>query len=981
MSKAQSAGSRSQYARVISALEPRLVADLLAPSADADPVAEGEPAEGVLGSLVAVLTSREVAAATIDLHIVCEKGHERAMAALGTTLASCLPTDVTVRITPLIVGPNVGGDLGDHPEIFTPGRASALGEMMTSVLIDGVSGTPTARRALTAAADAWGVPVLLRVASTVYSRRPLGDLTSSRLLGALHFALTEPRSRENDVEILRRGYEGLVTHRNETGYRATRSLDHLLVQERSVGLPDHHSACADLLERQEEPGLAEQLRILIGHWLRHRIWSINHVHEMVLHDEAHSVAVDRNVASLCEPLLRTPGSGIEPWDVFVLALAAWLHDWGHASAHVGGFTPTDPLEVRNYHGPLTAKRLVQERGQHGITDTLIPDYVQDKKKPTYRLESEVALLCSHHQGWTSCSETAPRDDFEPSHYFSVIRGSQFTAAVADGLGINRSFADDFRHRFPESTATRDRGLQQMYKLVTLLRLADAADIGAHRVPDFDTQHTNRGAALDSLLSQIKGILTLRSTAAAQASRSEPDGQSDIEAFDAVNVSYRELLGSAKSQAHWADGEMEKRIDDVVRGTDQVQWARPAKADDPIGQQLVRWAWNYSTHVVKQVAFYQAHRQVRAVIPTLVRGRRGLDLTLFVVPMGRDEPAKDDADAALRQVRRVVVREFGVAVDENGDVVVDENDEVVVDWNDLTTVHKADLANHLQGHLGIDYRTVRAQAYVPDLRVRGEIETPPRPRALTPRSNADHQSLDWCGFGPDGPLLAPLGDTGPVGVVQTIPWLDKAYPMALSADGMHVAACVGGVLEIYEVSSGRACQRRRLTGEDATVLALRRADEAFYLVLTEASELLRIRIPVADRGSSIDRTEVASRLVGAVHIFNDVHLVTADGLVDGPRAASLMRGMPAVRCLDAIQVLDRVAWAVVPADRSGQVLVWSARRGADPHHLDDIRAEVAPVPDGRSVDDAVWVREPHGSTARLVVVRGGVPFVHGVDVAP
>jgi len=941
--------------------------------------ASDEVVQGAVKPLIDILMwPRVKAAQVVELTVVTKAEVLDVVGPLRDALVELIPHPVDLEVRMVTVTGPVGGAIGDHPEFFATGTTSltaaaafredknspsagpSTGEapgQQPAVFVNGLCGTADLRRALCATADAWGAPVLLSADEHIYARRPLGELTSSVLLGALRFALTTTWSPERDVELLSRGFDGLVTRNGDSArYRATRTLDHLLADDRFIGLPDHFSACADLLERHNEPKLADNLRQLIDHWLRHRIWSINYVHEMVLHDEAHSVTVDRNVASLCEPLLNAPVPVIKLWDVFVLALAAWLHDWGHASADVGGQTPTDPVEVRHYHGLLTALRLEQEPDQHGITDALIPGFVEGDEV-THVLESEVALLCSHHQGWTSCSDTPPVDDFEPLPDFSIINGATFDGSsdqgIAGELGLGLSFRDDYARRLGANGASCGRDVEQMYRLVTLLRIADAADIGAHRVPDFATQHTNRTAALDSLLAQISLVLTLRSSVAARVSDRELAYQADATAFRAVERAYDHLLGRATSQAFWADNEFERIIAKVMKDKNLGHWMQPTRATDTPGHQLVRWAWIYATHVANQVAFYQVHRRVRGVIPTLLPNSSWFELTLHVVPLAMSDPdgrAVDPTQVAT-SVRKDVLREFAGA---------GENDKA----------HKAQLANHMSRLLRIDTSVVHTVHYTPEFtNVGKEPETPPlAPTTALPFARG--ASTAWLSIGPQGGVVSEPLVTGP-------PAPAGFRVLSSTPDGRYIATCVESKVVVFRASDMSRAHEYRVDPEwsGATVLAIVAVRAGFRAVLTRAGRTASIDLAsgYTHAKSATPETECPVR---AISLSPGLRLVDATGTYTGADADLLSDGGRRWSAFDLI------------AHESGYLLVTviSSARAVRVRHLSqDVRNdslhEVRRLPDIPLADepiDALWVRGLDSALPpQLAITTLGGTLVHAV----
>lgn len=950
-------GAHARPARVVSGVDPEFL-EALAGTGTPPPVDLGAPAAKSLHALVAVLVSEEVGDAPIQLHLVLPRAAEAAVPQLYERIAGQLPQGRLARVVPLVVGDDVGGDLGEQAEVFSPGVEVGGAADPVRVVVNGAAGDPDVRRALTAVADAWGVATLLASDGDVYARRPLGDMTSSRMLDALRFALTAERTPANDVAVLSRGFEGLL-RREATRYAATLTLDTLLREPRFIGLPDHFSACAELLRRHGEHRLADDLRRLIDHWVRHRIWSVNYVSEMVLHDETHSAAVDRNVASLCEELLAA--GRLDPWDVFVLALCAWLHDWGHASARMDPEIPTDPVEVRSYHGYLTAVRLLQEPAQHAITDDLVPAGLRPEGTE-YGLVDEVALLCSHHQGWTSCSDLGSEatDEFRPLPAFSVFGGA---SAETDRQDARMSFHADFGRRFGDRRGNDDYA--RLQRLLAILRLADASDVGAHRVPDYATQSSNRTARHDGFLAQIGRMLRLRSGAASLASRQEGALSEDERSFVKVTRDYESLLARCASHPVWKDDEVEVFVAEFVKKNKLSAWDEPRSAEDPPGTQLVGWAWQYSKHVATQVAYYQHHHRVRAVIPVLrpVDGR--LRIELNVLPLDRAEIGDGATPEEVAEaVAKDVVREYGGKV-KGGTVVVDRRGKP----------HKAHLTAVLN-ELDIDPRWVDPRPYVPRIAVAGGEPagaSATAERRRVPYAPSAGSPVAWCGWGPAGPALAPLASAAGAGRGDAGP---TAPPVALTSDGVHSAACVEGMLTIADVATGKVLRRLRVADRCA-VLALRRGAAGFTLVLTKGEEVLTAWVG-AGSGSRVTAAHESTTPVRAVHVHDAAHTVAPDGTVTGPYADWLLPAGEA-HGLDAVPVVDRVLWALVPAASPTQVRVWSALPAADPARLEDVQEEKGPDDDGRPVSDLAWVREPRDTVARLVVVRDGVATVHPVAV--
>ena len=215
-----------------------------------------------------------------------------------------------------------------------------------------------------------------------------------------------------------------------------------------------YAACAELLKRYDRR-LAGRLTSLVQKWVDQRLWSLNLVPEMVLHDDRHVARVDRLVAALCAPLLQS--GALTPDDVFLLSCAAWLHDWGHVGAEFGsrGGYPTHPLDIRQLHG-LLSRALI--RNEHW--DTAWGPWLERAER------DKVGVLVAHHQSHTCCGRGVPEPSQNPIVAAAGRFGVELKSLKDEALAANWEAAD----------------LDRVEILVALLRVADAADIGQHRVP-------------------------------------------------------------------------------------------------------------------------------------------------------------------------------------------------------------------------------------------------------------------------------------------------------------------------------------------------------------------------------------------------------------------------------------------------------------------------------------------------------------------
>ena len=200
----------------------------------------------------------------------------------------------------------------------------------------------------------------------------------------------------------------------------------------------------------------------VEHWVSERLWSLNRVPELVLHDDRHVENVDRLAMQLAAPLFeRACTSGDEDTltveDLELLSMAAWLHDWGQVGCRVLNKVVRSPLHVRALHGILS-----QELLQHPHLAGL------------HRLDSpeaeRVGVLCAHHQGWTSISREGAEQD--------ATEGENSPLAI-----YQYYFNDEKPRTLKADTDKYGLDLFRTQVLAGLLRVADAADVGCHRAPD------------------------------------------------------------------------------------------------------------------------------------------------------------------------------------------------------------------------------------------------------------------------------------------------------------------------------------------------------------------------------------------------------------------------------------------------------------------------------------------------------------------
>jgi hypothetical protein len=225
--------------------------------------------------------------------------------------------------------------------------------------------------------------------------------------------------------------------------------------------PTPSCSSSELLQRSGLDGASEaaaRLDARVEGWLSQRLWSINLAPELVLHDDRHVSSVDRLAARMAEPLLDREVLSVV--DIEALSCAAWLHDWGHIGGPIGRdvhgreVMVTSPQAVRKYHGLITQQLIRPEwAGMHGIDDEATC--------------ARAGLLCGHHQGWTSFGSHRP--DSKTVSYGTFGRAQFQPRSLDEDLALDHVPSD------------LTPGKAQL--LVALLRVADGADLGGHRIPD------------------------------------------------------------------------------------------------------------------------------------------------------------------------------------------------------------------------------------------------------------------------------------------------------------------------------------------------------------------------------------------------------------------------------------------------------------------------------------------------------------------
>ncbi len=233
-----------------------------------------------------------------------------------------------------------------------------------------------------------------------------------------------------------------------------------------AGMPDRpaHPATAAVLARHARSArigakeakksgeLSGALASCVQRWVDQRLWSLNLIPEIVVHDDRHVERVDGFLALLVAPLLHA--GRLAPEQVAAMSAAAWLHDWGHVGSRLGSGYVSHPIAVRYLHGLLSRQLIADAPSTHGLGQ--LGDSVPDL----------VGVLCAHHQRWCSCSDAQIN-----------LQGKQ-----SEVLRLYTDQPEVLAPTLHDEADRIGRDPQELELMVSLLRIADACDVGAHRAP-------------------------------------------------------------------------------------------------------------------------------------------------------------------------------------------------------------------------------------------------------------------------------------------------------------------------------------------------------------------------------------------------------------------------------------------------------------------------------------------------------------------
>lgn len=433
-------------------------------------------------------------------------------------------------------------------------------------------------------------------------------------------------------------------------------------EDLSVGVPPPKSAFSEMLSNLTPP--RDKLRIdinkLLRDWHGQRIWSINLAPELVAHDEHHALSVERLLAELVQALWLKDQRNEMSYahedirfsyaELIWLSVAAWLHDWGH----VGGTIRRDDSQeefpeyfshttfVRELHGLISQNLLYEATGIHGVDDAYA---------------WPAAVLCGHHQGWTSFNEKRATA-FEP--YPNLKSPNNMTREEKDEIDYRRGLQADLRQYLHmdkdkyydapsyfcdvkglwndlttslsdmSSFADEKKGVRVFYErmrfLLALLRIADGADLGKHRTP----------GTLSSKTAFLGRCL------------------------------FREALRISKDPSPGEDaaldGDLKKDLKKIVeysnRVMDKRNWGRKPWGDlksSEDSEVLLRLR-KYATFLELQDRYFQRHENISDVSFDGARDA-GENTVIEVVVNPIESLAKSEVTRALKNVREDLLREL------------------------------------------------------------------------------------------------------------------------------------------------------------------------------------------------------------------------------------------------------------------------------------------------------------------------------------
>lgn len=214
----------------------------------------------------------------------------------------------------------------------------------------------------------------------------------------------------------------------------------------------------------------ERITARVKRWVDGEVWLVNQLPQMVEHSASHGTNVDRNAMMLMQIRDRARSYEAPPEVYEVLSGAAWLHDIGHAGGHLNHRVVTDFRHVRKFHGLFSEQMILDSR------NAFFPDQ-WDAYTNESAIAAAVALLSAFHQrhGRLDSREywrrgTAPK---------SVSACEAPVCSSCDAAV--QAYVPTFLERMHQEQLVGFFAEDDLLDAVAILRVADAMDIGSHRV--------------------------------------------------------------------------------------------------------------------------------------------------------------------------------------------------------------------------------------------------------------------------------------------------------------------------------------------------------------------------------------------------------------------------------------------------------------------------------------------------------------------
>lgn len=215
---------------------------------------------------------------------------------------------------------------------------------------------------------------------------------------------------------------------------------------------------AEQVEAQEVKKTLDAMCKRTRHWVKGDVWQADLLPHMLHHGQRHGQRVDRIATDLLllSPLFESMSGSERLSAVEALSAAAWLHDVGQQGGSLDGVYFHDYEHVRKFHGVLTCETMT---GPEGAGDYDLRDD---------ELRFLVAQLCKCHQ------RTARLDSETPKPLGTCSNGCKACEVALSRL--MSSLSEEVGRR-PARRVQREHAVP----LGAILRIADACDIGVHRV--------------------------------------------------------------------------------------------------------------------------------------------------------------------------------------------------------------------------------------------------------------------------------------------------------------------------------------------------------------------------------------------------------------------------------------------------------------------------------------------------------------------